>query len=371
LNNLSRYIIITIVVATILFAAWYFMNIIAYILIAAILTLIGRPIVEGLQRVRYKKLFIPRWLSALLALIFIWGIFVTFFSVFIPLIATEANELSMVDIGPLLEQMQGPLDKLNHLFIEFNIGEGEYHSIEEYLMEKIHAVMNISLLSSVFSTLTTIMGDLFIAIFAISFIMFFFLKDASMFSNGIMLLVPTKHEKPVSNALKSIRRLLMRYFIGIMLQITAIIILVTIGLTIVGVNFHRSLVIGLFVGIINIVPYVGPFIGAIFGVIIGSAGYIEMELAVLLPKIMYMSFVFLTVQIMDNVLFQPLIYGSSVNAHPLEIFLVIMIAGSVAGIPGMILAVPGYTIFRVFAREFLFKFKLVKKITEKIPANNT
>ena len=65
-------------------------------------------------------------------------------------------------------------------------------------------------------------------------------------------------------------------------------------------------------------------------------------------------------------LFGMFLMGTSVKAHPLEIFLVIIIAGSFAGIPGMILAIPGYTVIRVFAREFLDRFKLVKKITEKI-----
>ena len=371
MNNLSRYIIIAVVVAIILFAVWYFLNIIAYILIASVLSLVGRPVVDLLGRIRYKNIRIPKWISALIALFLIWGVFILFFSLFIPLIANEANELSKVDLTPLLNQLQEPLQKLNQLFQEFNVGEGQYSSIEDYLMDKISSVMNISLLSSIFSTLTSLMGDIFIAIFAISFICFFFLKDDRMFGNGIILITPVKHEEAVRNALKSARSLLMRYFIGIGFQVTAIIILVTIGLTIVGLDFQRSIVIGLFVGIINIMPYVGPFIGAIFGIIVGSATYIDLELAMFIPKVIWLAFVFLTVQILDNILFQPLIFGNSVNAHPLEVFLVIMVAGSVAGIPGMILAIPAYTIFRVFAREFLSKFKVIKKITEKIPVNKT
>ena len=293
-----------------------------------------------------------------------------FFMIFIPLVAKEANDLSNIDVNTFLEHMEKPLQKANQLFVDFNLGEGRYATVDEYILEKVSAILNISVLSSFITTITSLMGDIFIAIFSISFITFFFLKDDKMFGNGIMLLTPSKHENAIHKALVSIRKLLMRYFIGIGFQISAIIILVTIGLTIVGLSFHRSVVIGLFVGIINIIPYVGPFIGAFFGIIIGSAGYLDMEMPFLLQKILWMAIVFLSVQTLDNVVFQPLIYGNSVNAHPLEIFLVILIAGSVAGIPGMILAIPTYTIFRVFAREFLYKFKVIKKITEKIPANN-
>jgi predicted PurR-regulated permease PerM len=69
---------------------------------------------------------------------------------------------------------------------------------------------------------------------------------------------------------------------------------------------------------------------------------------------------------MDNIFFQPLIFSSSVKAHPLEIFLVILIAGTLAGITGMILAIPTYTVIRVFAKEFLNKFRVVQKLTRNI-----
>ena len=71
-------------------------------------------------------------------------------------------------------------------------------------------------------------------------------------------------------------------------------------------------------------------------------------------------------QLIDNVVFQPYIYGNSVYAHPLEIFLVILMAGSLAGIPGMILAIPSYTVIRVILKEFFNKYKLVKKLTQSL-----
>jgi predicted PurR-regulated permease PerM len=70
--------------------------------------------------------------------------------------------------------------------------------------------------------------------------------------------------------------------------------------------------------------------------------------------------------VLDAALIQPFIFSKSVKAHPLEVFLVILVAGTVAGIPGMIFAIPSYTIFRVIAREFLSGFKIIRKLTEKI-----
>jgi len=167
--------------------------------------------------------------------------------------------------------------------------------------------------------------------------------------------------------LNSIKKLLTRYLIGIIIEVIGVITLVSLGLIIIGIDFQSALVIGLVAGVFNVIPYVGPLIGSTIGVLIGFATHLNLDFySELVPLLVYMAIVFSIVQIIDNVIFQPFIYSSSVNAHPLEIFIVIMMAASLAGIIGMILAVPSYTILRVFAKEFFNNFKLVKKLTEKI-----
>jgi predicted PurR-regulated permease PerM len=144
-------------------------------------------------------------------------------------------------------------------------------------------------------------------------------------------------------------------------------ILVTLGLTIVGIGFNHAVVIGLFCGLFNVIPYLGPWMGAVVGLLIGIAINLNSDFnSHTLPLLGFMLLVFAVVQIIDNILFQPLIYSSSVKAHPLEIFLVILAAGSVAGILGMILAIPSYTIVRVIAKEFLDNLKIVRKLTKNL-----
>lgn len=144
-------------------------------------------------------------------------------------------------------------------------------------------------------------------------------------------------------------------------------VLITIGLIIVGIKFDTAIVIGLVAGILNVVPYVGPLTGSIMGMVIGVATNLNLDFSTqLFPLIGYILLVFIVTRVIDDVLFQPLIYSSSVNAHPLEIFIVILIAGSIAGILGMLLAIPAYTVIRVFAKEFFNKFRVVEKLTRKI-----
>jgi len=141
-------------------------------------------------------------------------------------------------------------------------------------------------------------------------------------------------------------------------------ILVDIGMTTAGIDFQQALVMGLVIGILNVIPYIGPWLGFFIALVMGVASHVNQDFAtVVVPLVYYMTIVVGITQFIDNVIFQPFIFSNSVNAHPLEIFIVVLAAGFAAGIPGMILGIPAYTVLRVFAREFFYSFKPVQKIT--------
>lgn len=345
---------------------WYFKHIVAYILIASVLSLVGRPLINIIRRLKVKDYRIPAAIAAFFTLACIWLLFYSFFRIFVPLLIHEANELSKIDPQQIINSLEEPIKKLENTLQAIGLTDSSF-SIESYMTNKLASVFDISIISDLFSSLAAILGNIFIAIFAISFITFFFLKEDKLFNHGILAFVPDKYVESASKVLASARKLLMRYFIGIGGQITGIITLVTIGLSIVGIEFSRSLVIGLIAGLMNVIPYLGPVLGASIGILMGASTHLHLDFySGLLPLLGLMALVFLIVQTIDNALFQPLIFSSSVKAHPLEIFLVIMMAGSLAGVPGMILAIPSYTVARVFAKEFLNKFKIVKKLTRNI-----
>jgi predicted PurR-regulated permease PerM len=366
MKDIAKYIIIGVIVAILAIVLWYFKHIVAYILISAVLSLIGRPLVDFLNKVKIREFHFPKALSAAITLILLWTLFISFFRVFVPLIVGQAEELSTIDVQAVIISLEGPLQKLEDYFRKLNLETGGTTSLKEFVSAKLLSLLNLTLLTNIISSTASFLGNTFIAFFATSFITFFFLKDERLFVNGVILLVPTKYEEGVHHVLSSIKRLLMRYFIGILCQITGIIILITTGLSIVGLEFHTALVIALMIGLLNVIPYLGPYMGGFLGILLGIANNLDMEFySQMLPMIGYMLIVFVSVQVVDNTLFQPLIYGTSVMAHPLEIFLVILIAASLAGIIGMILAIPTYTVLRVIAKEFFNRFKVVKKLTEK------
>jgi predicted PurR-regulated permease PerM len=182
--------------------------------------------------------------------------------------------------------------------------------------------------------------------------------------------IPDRYVGHVTRALHSVKNLLTRYFIGIVIQSTCIMIMIDIGMTIAGIDFQQALVMGLILGILNVIPYVGPWLGLFIAIIMGVASHINQDFTtVVVPLVYYMIIVEAITHLTDNVVFQPVIFSNSVKAHPLEIFVVVLAAGFAAGIPGMILGIPTYTVIRVFAREFFYGFKAVQKITSSLSGN--
>lgn len=216
-----------------------------------------------------------------------------------------------------------------------------------------------------FTSIISLAGNLLIGIFSIIFITFFFLRDNDILTNFIVLILPNIYEARIREAVEDITEMLSRYFTGILIQISLITIFVSIGLSILGVK--NALLIAIFAALINVIPYLGPLIGAAFGVLITISSNLDLSFySEMLPLIGKVVFVFGCMQMLDNFLLQPFIFSNSVKAHPLEIFLIILVGAQLAGIPGMILAIPTYTVVRVIAKIFLSKYRLVKKITEKM-----
>ncbi|HCT29354.1 MAG TPA: AI-2E family transporter [Bacteroidales bacterium] len=366
MNTLAKYITVGAIVALVGFLLWYFSSIVVYILISAVLSLMGKPIVDLITKIKIKNWHLPKSLGAAVALIIIWIFFYSFFRLMIPLVINQANELGTVDISHMINNFSQPIADFE-AFVREYLPSSSNFSVKEFLSEKLSHVFNATMVSDFFSSTANILMNLFIAAFSISFITFFFLKEEKLFFDGLIMLFPEKYEVQIKHAIESVNHLLRRYFIGIIIQSICIMTLITIGLLIIGIKFDTAIVIGLLAGILNVIPYVGPLTGAIMAVLIGVATNLNLDFTTqIIPLIGYILLVFLATRIIDDVFFQPLIYSSSVNAHPLEIFIVILIAGSIAGILGMLLAIPTYTVLRVFAKEFFNKFRVVEKLTRKI-----
>jgi predicted PurR-regulated permease PerM len=364
MNTTLRNFLIIVGIALLVYIFWYFRNIFAYILAAGVISLVGRPIVDLLNGIRIWKFRFPRALSSLITLLFLYGLLALFFVIFIPLITKQIDALSGFDASSLVQGLREQIDKIDLLLRKVYKEMPADKTLYDIAVDTITNVLNPASITDFAGNIVTVISKFVVAFVAITFLSFFFLKDEGLFKETVMVMVPDQYEKRIRNVLHSIKHLLIRYFIGIIIQCSIVLINITIGMTIVGFPFQQALVMGLIIGIFNVIPYVGPWLGGSVAVLMGmatavtTAGY-----PVIWLLLIYMVIVIAATQAIDNNLIQPMIYSRSVNAHPIEIFLVILAVGSFAGIAGMIIAVPSYTALRVFAREFFNNFGPVRKIT--------
>ncbi|TPN89310.1 AI-2E family transporter [Aquimarina algicola] len=331
-------------------------SVLVYIAFAAVISLMGRPLVLFLKR----KLKFNNTLAVVITLIIFIGLLSTVFMLFIPIITEQGQLISEIDINTI----KADLTRLNQEINEyFNL---ERLNIEE-LIQKTDLIqfLDLKVIPNLINSFISGFGSILMGVFSILFISFFLLKDSLLLENSLLVFAKKEDENKFMRAFTKIKDLLSRYFAGLLLQITILFVLYSIILLIFGV--HNAIAVALIAAIFNLIPYIGPLFGGIFVIILTTTSNLGLDFqSVILPKVTYVLIGYLIVQLIDNFLNQPLIFGNSVRSHPLEIFLAILIFGLLFGISGLIVAVPSYTAIKVIAKEFLSEYKIVKKLTKDL-----
>ena len=371
IDTLARYMMYTAVAVVILAICWFFRDVIVYMLAAGLVSLIGRPIMTFFNRLKIKGKGLPSWIYAILTLIIVIGLFLAVLATIIPIIAGIAKDISMVNVEHAASSISIPLKEINDFLITRFPSLGSDFRIETAILNEVKHLnfINVSLFSSIINSVASFIASFGVGIFSVMFIAFFSLKDEKLFANIIGALVPDKHEANAREAYKDIEHLLSRYFIGLIVEIFGIALIDFLGLVfIVRLGFNASIGIAFICGVLNIIPYVGPFIGGVIGTVLA----VVMKYCCNMPVGLDVNFwvfiiiivaIFWFAQIIDGLIYQPVIYSNSIKANALEIFIVLLMAGYMGGILGMLVAIPCYTVIRVIAARFFQNVKFIRKLT--------
>lgn len=400
---------------------YYFSDIVIYIVLAWALSMVGAPIVSFLKKYVGKNAAagITVGLFVVASTLLVW--------MFIPPLLQQAKNLASVDYQKMIDGLEQPLDDWNSWLINRGLLEDnkltDSLAIEPDLAQKepfvttqvisldslvkdstqslgnIAVVINIdneaiyqetkseqkdnadegifdikkgltkyfdpAIIPKVFSSFIGFFGNLLVAVMSILFIAFFFLREHGLFNNMLSSVIPNKYETRAILAIKESSDLLIRYFIGVLIQVTIITLFVSIALSLIGVK--NALLIGFFAALMNIIPYIGPILGASFAILITLSSNIDIPFYdEMLPMLLKVLAVFGAMQLFDNFILQPNIFSRSVKAHPLEIFLIVLIGAKMGGVLGMVVAIPIYTVLRVLGKVFFSQFKIVQRLTAGI-----
>lgn len=345
-----------------LVAMWRFRTLVGYMLISVALSFVGRPIVKGLNKLKVAGRAIPTGIGAAVALTTFVAAIVAFVQLFAPLAVDQANAIRALDPSDIRGVFASFAAWLDNDLGGINLsGDGESNSA--FLLKQAQGLVQIDGVGSLFGGIVGIIGNLFVAAFSILFMTFFFLRDGALYRKIIFSLTPDRHMQRVDAILEKTTHLLTRYFGGLIIQVIIITTVVSLGTAFAGAE--HAFLIGLMAGVFNLIPYIGPLAGASIGMLLIATTHAG-SVAELPAVLGWSAGAFGLAQIIDNFFTQPFIFSSRVNAHPLEIFIVISIAGSAAGPAGMVLAIPGYTLFRIVAAETLSGFKVVDQLTASL-----
>ena len=367
-ERLAKYIMVAAGAAIVLGLCWFFRNVITYILAAVVVSLIAKPLVNVLKKIKIKGKRAPDWFLAAFSLIFVLACFFTVAYVVVPIAGSIIKNISLGSIESSLRSISGPLADLNSFLSQTFPRLGEDFRIEVAVVQEMQHMFNMTQVSSRIGSAASFFTSLAIGLFSVVFIGFFFIKDDGLFTEIVCAIVPDKHEKTTEKAISDIGHLLSRYFIGVLLEVLGVALINFLGLSLIArLGVNAALGIAFITGIFNIIPYVGPLMGGVIGTTLGlilkysSATPIGLDVNFwVFASILIAIFCF--TQLIDNFVYQPLIYSTSIKAKPLEIFIVLLIVGHIGGPLAMIIAIPSYTVVRVIAFRFFGHVKAIKRL---------
>lgn len=367
-DRLAKYIMIASSIAIIGALCWYFKSVITYILIAVVISLIAKPLMGVLQKITIKGKRAPNWFLAALSLLVVLTAVTALTTMIIPLVGGLLKNVSLASVETAVRGISVPLSEFNAFISERFPQAGPDFRIEVALFNELQKLINASKFSNIIGTAASFITSFGVGLFSVVFIGFFFIKDDGLFTKIICALVPDRHEETTEKAITDIGHLLSRYFIGVILEVCGVALINFIGLTFIArLGLNAALSIAFLTGILNIIPYVGPLMGGALGTILGltikysSAVPIGLDVNFWIFTLILIA-IFCFTQLIDNFLYQPVIYSTSIKSTPLEIFIVLLIVGHIGGPLAMIVAIPMYTVVRVIAFRFFGHIKAIRRL---------
>ena len=355
-NGLLRTLFILTGISLVILLVYKIFIVIVYLLIAVVFSLITNPLVQFLKNKLKFKNTLAVITTLLLSLLFI----VSFVLLFVPLIISQGENLSLLDINSLEANFNDIINSIT-IYLE------SHHINFKQLIDSsaISSKINFNFIPDIFNGIINIVGNFGMGLASVLFISFFLLKEKDQAFRIFKFVLPRNHKTKILTSMEKIQHLLSRYFIGLLLQLFIILILYLIVFLIFGID--NAFIIALLCAVLNIIPYLGPLLGMVVAsVLIMISGIGHDFIQNTIPTTLYVLCGMLIVQLLDNNLSQPIIFSKSTKSHPLEIFLVIICAGILFGITGMIIAVPCYTALKVMGKEFLPDNRIIKALTKDI-----
>ena len=301
---------------------------------------------------------IPRSLAILIVFLIMIGLLVLLFFTIGPIIQAEFAKLA-INIPEGIREIQQMIMELEESAILNALLDLEALDIDE-IIDNLAGIASrtISQLAISIATLVDLLTGLFITIIIIPFLLYYMLKEkgGEFIPKVVDQLSPEDYKDNVRSALSEMNKLLGTYVQGLAVVCLFVGILAYIGFSIIGLDY--ALILAMFILVTNIIPFLGPFIGSIPAVVVGL---LDSPMTMLLVII-----VIVVVQQLESLVISPQVMGRRMALSPLTIILLVLVAGRLGGLLGIILAIPTFTVLKIIVSHIFEYIKPVKKTSGQV-----
>ncbi|MEG3298775.1 AI-2E family transporter [Streptococcus suis] len=204
------------------------------------------------------------------------------------------------------------------------------------------------------SNLISTASQIIVAVLIMPFILFYLLRDGQYLNKHITQYLPTKWREPIGAVLSDVNGQLSNYVRGQVTVAIIVALMFSVMFSIIGLSYPITL--GVMAGFLNLIPYLGSFLAMIPAVILGLIAGPIMLIKVLV--------VFMIEQTIEGRFVTPLIIGSSLSIHPITILFVLLTAGQMYGVLGVLLGIPIYASIKVLVKAAFEWYKAHSSLYE-------
>jgi predicted PurR-regulated permease PerM len=339
LEKVLRYALIALVIAAVAYLLWFFSSLVIYLMVGVVLAYLLNPLATAFEAQGLGR--VPAILLTFAAMV---AVLVLVAMLLVPFLTEQA-----VSLGALVDP-----ERLNRIAISVENALARHlpvppGSVRESVLTAIQALFQQDRLTAWLGATVGVFTTIVYALVIVPFAAFFFLKDGRYIQERILGLVPNRYFEITLGIVAKVETTIGRYFRALFKQTVSVGALATVMLMLVGLK--GALVVGVFTGLANTIPYFGPALGFAAGSLVGIAqtGDFSMIPGVLLAMAV--------TQASDNLFFQPYYFSRAARTHPLLILCAVLIGAELAGILGMLIAIPVMTILRVTIQEVVWSVR--------------
>ena len=311
----------------------FFSTLFLPILIAGFLYYITNPLINLMEKIKIKRPF-----GIAIVFILLISLFALSVSKFIPSLMAQLVDLSK-SIPEVASDVQHWVMNLSHEEWITNLNIDEYLKKFDISIAKTLKTMIANISAGIGGILSSV-ASVAVMVITIPFILFYMLKDGNRIAPGIQRMLPVSMRDDASNLLHQLNETLASYISGQALECLFVAICTFLGYELIGIKY--AFLFAVIAGATNMIPYLGPYLGLAPAMIV-TVFYSPW-------KAVLCAVVVLIVQQIDGNIIYPNVIGKSLDIHPLTIIIILLVAGNIAGVMGMMLGVPFYAIVKVIVK---------------------